>query len=114
MFRYERQYPQGALYGNITGYYSRVYGRTGLEQAMQPYLSGTASELAASNITDLILGRPKKGGTVVTTIEPRLQQPVGRLVAHDGRHLVEDRLQAEAVLERAAEELHELRQLACR
>jgi peptidoglycan glycosyltransferase len=74
LFRYVRSYPQGALYGNITGYYSRVYGRTGLEQAMQPYLSGTAPELAASNITDLILGRPKKGGTVVTTILPKLQQ----------------------------------------
>ncbi len=74
LFKYERQYPQGALYGSITGYYSRVFGRSGLEQAMQPYLSGTAPELAASNITDLILGRPKKGGTVVTTIVPKLQQ----------------------------------------
>jgi peptidoglycan glycosyltransferase len=74
IFRYERQYPQATLYGSITGYYSRVFGRTGLEQAMQPYLSGTASELAASNITDLILGRPKKGGTVVTTIVPKLQE----------------------------------------
>jgi peptidoglycan glycosyltransferase len=79
IFRYERQYPQATLYGDITGYYSRVFGRTGLEQAMQPYLSGTAPELAASNITDLILGRPKKGGTVVTTIVPKLQE----VVAHE-------------------------------
>ena len=47
-----------------------VFGRAGLEQAMNPYLSGTAPELAAANLTDLILGRPKEGGTVVTTIVP--------------------------------------------
>ena len=38
---------------------------------MNPYLSGTAPELAAANLTDLILGRPKEGGTIVTTIVPR-------------------------------------------
>jgi peptidoglycan glycosyltransferase len=74
VYRYEREYPKGSLYGQLTGYYSRVYGRSGLEQAMNPYLSGTASELAVSNLTDLILGKPKKGATVVTTIEPSVQQ----------------------------------------
>jgi peptidoglycan glycosyltransferase len=70
-FGFERRYPQGVLYGHITGYYSRLYGRSGLEQAMNPYLSGTAPEFAAANLSDLILGRPKVGGTVVTTIVPR-------------------------------------------
>ena len=41
---------------------------------MDPYLAGTAPEFAAQNLTDLILGRPKQGGTVVTTIVPKLQQ----------------------------------------
>ncbi|HEY7478004.1 MAG TPA: penicillin-binding transpeptidase domain-containing protein [Actinomycetota bacterium] len=74
LYRFERSYPLGDLYSHITGYYSRVFGRAGLEQSMNPYLSGTAPELAASNLTDLILGRSKEGGTVVTTIEPSVQE----------------------------------------
>ena len=73
-FLYLRNYPEGPLYAGMTGYYSRVYGRTQLEEAMNPYLSGTAPELAASNFTDLILGNPKKGGAVVTTIRSQLQE----------------------------------------
>ncbi|HEX6844557.1 MAG TPA: penicillin-binding transpeptidase domain-containing protein [Actinomycetota bacterium] len=74
VYRFQREYPRGELYGHLTGFYSRVYGRTGLEQAMNPYLSGTAPELTAQNLTDLILGKPKKGGAVVTTIVPSVQQ----------------------------------------
>jgi peptidoglycan glycosyltransferase len=73
-YRYERRYPQGDLYGAITGYYSRIFGRSGLEQSMNPYLSGDASELAVSTFTDLLLGRPRRGASVITTIDPRLQE----------------------------------------
>jgi peptidoglycan glycosyltransferase len=73
-FLYQRSYPSGPLFAGVTGYYSRIYGRTELEQAMNPYLSGNAAELAVSTFADLVLGRPKKGGTVVTTIDAQLQQ----------------------------------------
>ena len=73
-YLYERRYPQGPLYAALTGYYAAQYGRSGLEQAMNDDLSGSAPELAVSTFTDLLLGRPKKGGAVVTTIDPRLQQ----------------------------------------
>ena len=88
-----REYPGGALFGQLTGYYSRVYGRSGLELAMNPYLSGDAPELAISTFTDLILGEPKQGGTIMTTIDAGLQaaaaaalgdQP-GAVVATDPR-----------------------------
>ena len=72
--RYVRRYPQGPLFAGITGYYSRVYGRTELEQSMNSYLAGDAPELAISTFADLVLGRPKKGGSVITTINARLQQ----------------------------------------
>ncbi len=72
-YLYTREYPRGPLYAAITGYYSRVYGRSALEQAMNDYLSGDAPELVASNLTDLVLGHPRKGGSVVTTIDSRLQ-----------------------------------------
>ena len=37
----------------------RIYGRTGLEQAMNPYLAGTAPEFTTQNLTDIILGRAR-------------------------------------------------------
>jgi len=72
--RYERHYPQGALYATVTGYYSFVYGKTGLEAAYNDDLTGDAPELLPQTLADQILGRPKRGGTVVTTIDPKLQQ----------------------------------------
>jgi peptidoglycan glycosyltransferase len=73
-YRYERRYPQGDLYGYITGYYSRIYGRSALEQSMNSYLSGEAPELAISTFSDLFLGRPKRGANIFVTVDPNLQE----------------------------------------
>ena len=73
-YRYERRYPHGDLYGYITGFYSRIYGRSALEQSMNPYLSGEAPELAISTFTDLFLGRSKRGANIFVTIDPNLQE----------------------------------------
>ncbi len=73
-YRYERRYPQGDLYGYITGFYSRIYGRSALEQSMNTYLSGEAPELAISTFSDLLLGRPKRGANIFVTIDPNLQE----------------------------------------
>jgi peptidoglycan glycosyltransferase len=72
--RYQRRYPQGSLYATVTGFYSFVYGKTGLENAYNDYLTGDAAELLPQTLADQVLGRPKRGGTVVSTIDPRLQQ----------------------------------------
>ncbi|HSL11585.1 MAG TPA: penicillin-binding transpeptidase domain-containing protein [Actinomycetota bacterium] len=74
VYRFRREYPEGDLFGHVTGYYSRIFGRAGIEQAFNQYLAGTAPELAVSNVTDLILGRTKKGASVYTTIWPELQR----------------------------------------
>jgi peptidoglycan glycosyltransferase len=72
--KYQREYPAGALYAHVTGYYSVVFGRSGLEASQNEYLSGRAAELLPQNLVDEILGRDKRGGTVVTTIDARLQR----------------------------------------
>ena len=41
---------------------------------MNTYLAGDAPELTVSTLADLVLGRPKKGGAVITTINARLQR----------------------------------------
>jgi penicillin-binding protein A len=73
-YRFERRYPQGDLYGYITGFYSRIYGRSALERSMNSYLSGDASELALSTFSDLFLGRQKRGGNIFVTVDPNLQE----------------------------------------
>jgi penicillin-binding protein A len=74
LFKYLRRYPQGPLYGQITGYESIVFGRSGLENTYNDFLSGSAPQLLPRNLVDEILGRPKQGASIVTTINPRLQQ----------------------------------------
>jgi penicillin-binding protein A len=73
-FKYLRVYPQGMLYSQITGFQSVLLGRTDLESSMNVWLSGRASELLPQNLVDEILGRDKRGATVVTTIDAKLQK----------------------------------------
>jgi penicillin-binding protein A len=72
--KYQRHYPQGPLYADLTGYYSIIFGRSELEQSNNTYLSGDAPELIPQTLIDQVLGRPKRGATVVTTIDPAIQR----------------------------------------
>ncbi|HEX6263625.1 MAG TPA: penicillin-binding protein 2 [Actinomycetota bacterium] len=72
--KYLRRYPEGELYAHVSGYHSFVYSRTELEQSYNEYLSARASELLPQRFVDDILGRDREGATVVTTIDPELQQ----------------------------------------
>jgi peptidoglycan glycosyltransferase len=74
LLKYLRVYPNGPLYGALTGYYSLFFGRSGLEASQSEFLSGQAPELLPQNLVDEILGRPKRGASVVTTIDPKLQR----------------------------------------
>jgi penicillin-binding protein A len=76
--KYRRVYPGRSLYGQVTGYYSVVFGRTGLEDRYNDFLSGRASQLLPQNLVDEILGRDKRGATIVTTIDPTLQRVAAR------------------------------------
>jgi penicillin-binding protein A len=73
-YKYLRIYPQGSLYAHITGFHSVLLGRTDLESSMNSWLSGRESELLPQNLVDEILGRDRRGATVVTTIDAKLQK----------------------------------------
>ncbi|MGO9658082.1 MAG: penicillin-binding protein 2, partial [Acidimicrobiales bacterium] len=40
-YRYQREYPEGALFGQITGYFSFIYGTDGLEREYNSLLTQT-------------------------------------------------------------------------
>jgi peptidoglycan glycosyltransferase len=73
-YKYLRRYPDGPLYSAVTGFYSVVYGATGIEAAEDPLLSGTADQLFYRRIQDLLTGKPAKGATVELTIQAKAQQ----------------------------------------
>lgn len=72
--KYQRKYPQGQMYAPITGYYSTLYGSTGLERAADDVLNGSDPRLFVPRLSDLVTGRDPRGGSVAVTIDPKIQQ----------------------------------------
>lgn len=75
---YLRVYADGrasiaAAFAPVTGYYSLVYGATGIERAYNDVLDGTDDRLFVRRISDLLTGRKPQGGSVMLTIDPALQ-----------------------------------------
>jgi penicillin-binding protein A len=82
---FQRVYPGGATYAPVTGF-SSIYGATGIEQAEQKYLAGTAPSLAVHNLIDLVTGKPKQGATVYLTISPKAQKAAYKALLADNGH----------------------------
>lgn len=72
--KYLRKYPNGPVYAGLTGWYSLIYGRNGLEETEDGLLSGNDSRLLGTRITDLLTGRTPKGGSVSLTINKAAQE----------------------------------------
>ncbi len=72
--KYLRQYPQGELYAPATGFYSQVYGATGIEKAENPVLSGYDDRLLFDRLQQLFAGRDPQGGAVSLTLNAAAQK----------------------------------------
>ncbi|MBF6164460.1 penicillin-binding protein 2 [Streptomyces gardneri] len=74
-YKYLRAYPtEPEAYAPVTGFYSMQYGSTGLERSEDSVLNGSDNQLFGSRLVDLISGRDPRGGNVLTTIDPAMQQ----------------------------------------
>lgn len=82
--RYQRTYPKGPLYAPVTGYYSVIYGATGIEQAQDDVLNGSDDRLFVRRLSDLITGRDPRGGNVELTIDPKVQKTAYDLMTERG------------------------------
>ena len=74
-----RRYPGGPEYAHVTGYYSLVYGRTGLERSEDQVLSGEDDRFFVRRLSDTITGREPQGGNIITTLDAAAQE-----AAYDG------------------------------
>lgn len=72
--KYLRKYPKGTSYAAITGYYSHIYGATGLELQEQDVLSGNDSRFFVNRLQQLFANRKHVGGTIRLSINAKAQQ----------------------------------------
>ena len=82
-YGYLRTYDPGAMYAPVTGYYSVVYGFTGIERSLNDTLSGEADALFYHRISDILSGRQGRGATVELTLDSAAQEAAWE--ALDGR-----------------------------
>lgn len=73
-FRYQRTYVDGEMYAPVVGFYSVVYGRSGIEQAENTLLNGTSDALFWSRLGDLLSGEEQRGASVELTLRASLQR----------------------------------------
>ncbi|GAA2301288.1 penicillin-binding transpeptidase domain-containing protein [Glycomyces scopariae] len=83
-YKYERQYPEGDAFGNITGFKSFNFGSSRLEAAENSILNGSSSLLAFDDFWATVKKDQKPGGNVVTTIDPALQVAAYEALADTG------------------------------
>jgi len=73
-YKFQRRYPDRELYGPISGYFSYVFGRGGLENSQNRVLSGSDNRLFVNRVMDLVSNKQPKGGSVELTIDPLAQK----------------------------------------
>jgi peptidoglycan glycosyltransferase len=73
-YRFQREYALGDLYAPVTGYFTLHGENTGLEGVLNSYLSGRANEQFLDRLNQILTGQTPRGATVLTTIDPVVQQ----------------------------------------
>ncbi len=89
---YRRLYPEGALFGGVTGYYSFNLGKTGVERSYDEDLSGSNPEISLDRLSDLFSDEERYGNVELTlsaavqrVATEQLGQREGSVVALDPR-----------------------------
>ena len=81
--KYLREYADGPTYASITGFYSVVYGATGIESEANNVLAGNDSRFFVDRLQQLFANREPKGGAIRLTIDPDAQ--IAAMKALNGR-----------------------------
>jgi len=71
--KYLREYGDGSTYASITGFYSLVYGATGIESQANDILAGNDSRFFVDRLQQLFANREPKGGAIRLSIDPDAQ-----------------------------------------
>ncbi len=75
VYSWQRQYVDADMWAPVTGYINPVLGSaTGIEQAMNQELSGTASGQFLARIERIFTGQPPRGSNVELTLDATVQR----------------------------------------
>ncbi len=80
--RYVRNYPQGPLFGHLTGWFSLSYGAGGLELTEDDLLSGQSDALFYRRLGDLLTGKRPTGVNLDLTLDARAQQAADKALGN--------------------------------
>ncbi|MBA2699656.1 MAG: penicillin-binding protein 2 [Nocardioidaceae bacterium] len=72
--KFVRKFTKPELYAPVTGYFSCIYGTSGIESSENAVLSGSDERLFVNRVIDMVGNKQPKGGSVLLTIDPRAQQ----------------------------------------
>ncbi|QIK67903.1 penicillin-binding protein 2 [Nocardioides sp. HDW12B] len=72
-FKYQRRYPQPLKYGHLTGFFSYIYGASGVESNQNTILSGSDSRFFVNRVVDTLSNKQPEGGSVSLTVDPAAQ-----------------------------------------
>lgn len=73
-FKYKRTYKDGAMWAPVTGFVSQAFGANQLESIEDGILTGNDDRLFFRNTLDMLTGKNKQGGNVVTTLDAAAQK----------------------------------------
>ena len=96
-FPYQREYPTGELFANVTGYYSLALGATQLERTQNAVLTGQTAQQRIGNIEDVFTGG-EGTGDVHMTLRADLQETARQALAGRNGSVVMLDVQTGAVL----------------
>ncbi|MHB1502608.1 MAG: peptidoglycan D,D-transpeptidase FtsI family protein [Acidimicrobiales bacterium] len=72
IYKYQRVYPTGPLFSQVVGYFSYIYGESGVEAAYNKYL--VAHQSPITSLGDLLLSNHTVTDDITLTLSSRLQQ----------------------------------------
>ena len=76
IYSWQRQYTDASIWAPVTGYINPVLqSATGIEQAMNRELSGTASSQFLSRVDQIITGQPPRGSNVLLLSLIHISEP---------------------------------------
>jgi penicillin-binding protein A len=73
-FKYKRTYKDGKMWAPVTGFVSQAYGANQLESIEDGILTGNDDRLFFRNTLDMVTGKEREGGNVVTTLNAAAQK----------------------------------------
>lgn len=73
-YKFKRTWKNGEMWAPVTGYASQIVGATQLESLEDGILTGNDDRLFFRNTLDMVTGKKRQGGSVVTTLNAAAQK----------------------------------------